>query len=182
MKESSKLVWIVAAGPALAVISILGASGLASEEYTLDTARAAAVQGDPRAEYFLARHYADGKGVPRDYAQAAEHFRKSAEQGYAPAQTGLGSCYALGQGVKQDYAEALRWYRKAAAQGDSLAQYCLGYACAHGKGVPKDLDAAVNWWQKSAEQGQVLAQNALGQFYFRGETPGDTNHVNYAEA
>ena len=38
------------------------------------------------------------------------------------------------------------------------------------------------WWQKSAEQGQAYAQNALGQFYLNGEYPGDTKHVNYAEA
>ena len=182
MKPSFKIRWVVAIGPILAVILIFGTSGLASEEFTLGTARAAAAKGDPRAGYFLARQYADGNGVPQDYSKAAEYLRKSAEQGYAPAQTGLGSCYAHGEGVKQDYTEALRWYRKAAAQEDSLAEYCLGYACAHGKGAPKDIEAAVSWWQKSAERGQVYAQNALGQFYFQGEYPGDTNHINYGNA
>jgi hypothetical protein len=78
--------------------------------------------------------------------------------------------------------EAVHWYRKAATQGDALAQYCLGYACANGKGMPTNFDVAVQWWQKAAEQGQVYAQNALGQFYFHGEGPGDTNHVNYVES
>ena len=154
----------------------------ADTEFTLETARAAADKGDPQAEFYLARHYADGMGVPRDYARAVARLREAAGQGYAPAQTGLGSCYAHGQGVKQDYAEAVRWYRKAAAQGDSLAEYCLGYACAYGKGAPTNFDAAVQWWQKSAAQGQVYAQNALGQFYLHGESPGDTNHINYTEA
>lgn len=155
---------------------------VADEEFTLDTARAAAEKGDPQAEYFLARRYADGIGVPRDYVKAVAYLRQSADQGYAPAQTGLGSCYAHGTGVKQDYAEAVWWYRQATAQGDSLAEYSLGYAYADGKGVPKDVDTALKWWRKSAEQGQALAQNALGQFYFQGEHPGDTNHINYVEA
>jgi uncharacterized protein len=182
MKDSFNLRRVAAIGLSLAVISALGASGLASEQFTLDTARVAADQGDPQAEFFLARHYADGLGVPRDDAKAVEYLRQAAGQGYAPAETGLGSCYAHGQGVKQDYGEAIQWYRKAASQGDPLAEYGLGYAYAQGKGVNKDIKAALNWWRKSAEQGQVYAQNALGQLYFRGEHPGDTNHINYAEA
>jgi len=154
----------------------------ANKEFTLDTARAAADKGDPRAEFFLGRHYADGLGVPKDYVKAVTYLRQSASQEYAPAQTSLGSCYAHGLGVKQDYVEAIRWYRKAAAQGDPLAEYSLGYACAHGKGAPQDIDAALEWWRKSAEQGQVYAQNALGQFYLHGEHPGDTNHINYTAA
>src|SRR5690348_6690482 len=181
MKGSFKIRF-AAIGLSLAGILISGASGSVSDGFTMDTAVAAAAKGDPRAEFFLARHYTDGRGVPRDYARAVEYLRRSADQGYAPAQTGLGSCYAHGQGVKQDYAEAVRWYRQAAAQGDSLAEYSLGYAYAHGKGVPQDVDTALKWWRKSAGRGQVYAQNALGQLFFRGEHPGDTNHMNYAEA
>jgi TPR repeat protein len=165
----------------LAVFWAGGPSGLATEGFTLDTARAAADKGDPQAQFFLARHYADGTGVVKDYAKAATYLHQSADQGYAPAQTGLGSCYAHGHGVKQDYAQAIHWYRKGAAQNDSLAEYCLGFAYANGKGVPKDANQALVWWHKSAEQGQVYAQNSLGQFYLYGEQPGDTN-INFAES
>lgn len=178
MKTSCKTRWWLASIAALAACCN-AASSHAAGEFTLDTAPAAAAKGDPQAEFFLARHYAHGDGVSRDYAKAVAYLRQAAAQGYAPAQTGLGSCYARGEGVKQDYAEALRWYRQAAAQGDALAEYCLGYAWAEGKGVPKDQYLALRWWQKAAEQGQVLAQNALGQFYFQGDHPGDTNHINY---
>ena len=159
----------------------LASSLFAADEFTLDTARAAAATNNPAAECFLARRYANGLGVSRDYAKAVEYLRQAAGQGYAAAETGLGSCYAHGEGVGLDYAEAVQWYRKAAVQGDSLAQYCLGYAYAQGKGVPENMKEAVAWWQKSAAQGQVYAQNALGQFYCFGDHFGDTN-VDYAQA
>ena len=155
---------------------------LAGDEFTMDSARAAVAAGDPKAEFFLGKHYAAGIGVPVDYTKAVEYLTQSANQGYAPAETALGSCYALGDGVPLDYSVALEWYRKAAAQGDALAEYCLGFASAHGKGAPKDMNTAIIWWQKAAEQGQVYAQNALGQFYFHGEYVDDTNHVNLPEA
>jgi uncharacterized protein len=165
----------------LAVAILLSQTSVpASEAWTLETARAAATNGDPAAEFFLAKCYADGKGVARNYSNAVEYLRQSAGRGYAPAQTGLGSCYAHGLGVKQDYAEAVRWYRQAAGHGDALAQYGLGCALAGGKGAPKDINAAVDWWQKAAEQGQADAENALGQFYFHGEDARDTAHINYA--
>jgi uncharacterized protein len=179
MKKSGKICRLASV---LSGILQLGTSRLAAGEFTMDTARAAAATNNPAAEYFLAKHYADGIGIARDDAAAVDYLRRAAAQGYAPAQTGLGSCYAHGLGVTQDLAEALQWYRKAAAQGEPLAEYCLGYACAFGKGITTNYDEAVQWWQKSAEQGQVYAQNALGQFYLNGGYPGDTNHINFAAA
>jgi len=41
----------------------------------------------------LAMLYANGQGVERDYAEAANWVRKAAEQGYAPAQACLGIMY-----------------------------------------------------------------------------------------
>lgn len=182
MKCLSRISDLAAIGLVAGGILILRTNGLAAETFTLKTARAAADQGNPRAEFFLARRYANGEGLVRDYNKAVAYLRQAAAQGYAPAQSGLGSCYARGEGVKRDYAEAVQWYRKAAAQDDPLAEYCLGYAYAQGKGVSKHMNEAVTWWKKSAAQGQVLAENALGQFYFQIGHPGDTNHVNYAEA
>ena len=180
MRRSIRKLSISWLGPAL---QILAASGcVSSPQAHLQSLQSAAEKGDARSEYELALCYARGRGLPQDYTKAAEYIRKSAEQGYAPAQTGLGAYYARGFGVPQDYSEALQWYRQAAAQGDALAQYSLGYAYAHGAGTATNFDTAVAWWQKSAEQDQVYAQYALGQYYLRGEYPGDTNHVNHAEA
>lgn len=163
-------------------ILLSAATGRASEAFTLDTANAAAANGDPKAEYFLARYYSGTNGTGPDYIRAAQYMRDAANQGYAPAEAGLGSLYARGQGVNQDISAALQWYHKAAAQGDPLAEYCLGYAFARGNGVPKDMDQAIQWWQQSAVQGQVYAQNALGQYYFESAKSSPTNDSNYTLA
>lgn len=164
----------------LAALPLSQSPAPASDAWTLETAQAATAKGDAAAEFYIAKCYADGKGVTQNYSNAVEYLRQAAARGYAPAETGLGSCYARGLGVKEDYAEAVQWYRQAAGQGDALAQYGLGCALAEGKGAPKDVNAALDWWQKAANQGQADAQNALGQFYFRGEYAWDTVHINYA--
>ena len=66
--------------------------------------------------------YEDGRGVPRDNAQALAWYRKAADQSNATAQSNLGRCYETGHGVPQDASQAMDWYRKAAAQGDSWAK------------------------------------------------------------
>ena len=79
-----------------------------------------------------------GRGIPKDYLEAVEWYRKAAEQGYAKAQYKLGFAYDIGLDVPQDYLEAVKWYRKAADQGDAEAQVILGGMYAEGRGVPKD--------------------------------------------
>ena len=59
--------------------------------------------------------YANGQGVPQDYAEAVKWYRKAAEQGDAAAQYNLGLMYANGQGVPQDYVQAYKWISIAAA-------------------------------------------------------------------
>src|SRR5665213_1646830 len=105
------------------VISLQAASLRAADKFTVETARAAAAKGDAKAEYFLAKHYAKGDGVPQDYGRAAEYMRQAADQGHAFAQNDLGAFYAKGLGVKQDYQAAAQWYEKAAKNGDALGEY-----------------------------------------------------------
>ena len=61
--------------------------------------------------------YAQGHGVPKDHAEAAQWFRKAADQRHVKAQHALGILYYRGHGVPKDRAEAARWYRLAADQG-----------------------------------------------------------------
>ena len=67
-----------------------GDKPLAAEQFTVESARAAAEKGNPKALYFLGKRYAKGEGVPQDYAKAAEYLRKSAEKGFAPGAKRLG--------------------------------------------------------------------------------------------
>ncbi|MDC0305257.1 sel1 repeat family protein [bacterium] len=66
--------------------------------------------------------YANGNGVPKDYAEAVKWYRKAAEQGDASAQVNLGWMYDKGKGVPQDYAKAYMFYNLAAAQGHKNAE------------------------------------------------------------
>jgi len=61
--------------------------------------------------------YANGWGVPQDFAEAVKWYRLAANQGTAKAQAILGAMYADGQGVPQDYVQAHMWLNLAAAQG-----------------------------------------------------------------
>jgi len=45
--------------------------------------------------------YGDGRGVLRDYAEAAKWTRKAAEQGYAFAEMSLAAMYVEGRGVEK---------------------------------------------------------------------------------
>ena len=96
--------------------------------------------------------YADGKGVPQDYAMAVEWYRKAAEQGYSLAKAGLGMMYYYGWGVPQDYAAAASWARKAADQGDSYGQSWLGFMYEQGHGVPQDYVQAHMWYNLAASR------------------------------
>lgn len=81
--------------------------------------------GDLEAQNRLGICYYNGLGVPQNYTEAVQWFRKAAEEGLADAQYYLGKCYYDGQGVSQDYNEAIVWYRKAAENGNTDAQVSL---------------------------------------------------------
>jgi TPR repeat protein len=58
--------------------------------------------------------YYYGKGVPKDYVEAARWYLKSAEQGDVNAQYSIASMYYDGKGLPQDNSEGELWCRKAA--------------------------------------------------------------------
>ena len=76
----------------------------------------------PEALRHLATLYAEGQGVPQDFTQAAEWYRRAAEQGLADAQYNLASIYANGDGINTDFAAAYLWFTLAAGQGDADAE------------------------------------------------------------
>ena len=78
-------------------------------------------RGDASAQFYLGWAYDNGKGVPKDDAQAVTWYRKAAEQGYADAQNALGVSYDHGEGVPRDILRAYMWFNLAAAQGNEQA-------------------------------------------------------------
>ena len=131
--------------------------------------RRAADQGYDVAEYNLGNHYlAGGRGVERDYDEAARLFRAAAEQGFAAAQSRLGYMFRKGLGVDQDNAAAVTWYQKAANQNNADAQRNLGDMLKEGLGSDPDVKAARNWYLAAAKQNDALAQESLGEIYEQG--------------
>ena len=114
----------------------------------VDSLKAAAEQGDAKAQFFLGGMYDFGEGVPENDTEAARWYRTAAEQGHARAQFSLGGMYLTGRGVPKDVVEAARLFRMAAEQGHAKAQFGLGL----GKGVPKDDVQAYAWVNIGAAQ------------------------------
>lgn len=87
----------------------------------VDVRRLLAEDGNPIAQISLGFDYANGNGVPQDYAEAVKWYRMAADQGYAEAQLNMGVMYYNGQGVPQNYSEAYVWLSLAAAGGQENA-------------------------------------------------------------
>jgi TPR repeat protein len=87
--------------------------------------RKAADRGSAVAEWMMGRLYFDGKGVIRDFTEAATWFRKAAGEGLPVAQWDLGVIYYRGYGVSKDLATARAWLQKAAARGYAPANEML---------------------------------------------------------
>ena len=123
--------------------------------------------GNAHAQFALGVMYYEGEGVPKDYSQAENWYRKAAEQGFAPAQNNLGLMYDNGSypQVPIDHSEAEIWYRKAAEQGFAEAQFHLGRLYYKGNVVPEDYSKAEAWYRKAAAQGHLQALNELGWSY-----------------
>ena len=150
-----------------------------------------AESGNVGAQMELGLMCEKGKGVKRDYAEAAKWYRKAekqghdqatdalhalkltqltqqAESGYVEAQMELGLMYEDGQGVNT---KAAKWYRRAAKQGHAEAQMKLGelykrYAKTHMAFDEldegyEDYAEAAEWYRKAEKQGHDQATDAL---------------------
>jgi TPR repeat protein len=71
---------------------------------------------------WLLRH---GWGLPLDYAQAIDWFKKSAAQGNVHAMNNMGYVNEHGLGVSVDLNEAKKWYQQAADKGYKKALHHL---------------------------------------------------------
>ena len=132
----------------------------------------ASEQGYSGAYYDLALCYYEGKGVTKDFEQAAKCFYKTVKEddlNKCLAQCYLGDCYLLGRGVSKDFVEAAKWYRLAAEYGHSKARLYLGQCYFYGTGVVEDKEKAVFWYRKAATENDdeysIIACSRLGECY-----------------
>ena len=120
--------------------------------------RAAAHDGDARAQSHLGMLFEDGRIVARDFGRAVFWYRKAAEQGHAQGQLNLGRMYRGGLGLERDERRAAYWYRAAAGQGVTAAQFFLGVMYEDGRGVERDAVKSWMWFSLAAEQGDEDAR------------------------
>ncbi|MGM0422274.1 MAG: SEL1-like repeat protein [Pseudomonadota bacterium] len=149
----------------LAVFLIKGPESFGFRHTADENIASRAEAGDPAAQYQLARNYARGYGVEKDYESAFQWYQKAAEQGHAKSQYALGGAYDFGRGTAADAKKAEHWYRKAAEQDHITAQSNLGILL-HEVGKTQQ---AVTWLNKAAEAGDVTAQTYLAMLYIDGD-------------
>ena len=120
--------------------------------------RPLAERGDAKAQFWLGRLHAGGRGVPKDHQEAMRWFEQAGGQGHVMAQLSLGVMYEKGYSRKHGYGAAMAWYRKAALQGNAAAQFNLGRMYRLGHGVLQDFVQAYKWFALAAAQGNETAR------------------------
>jgi len=132
------------------------------------TLRSAALKGDPAAAYEVAVRYAEGKGVPTNFQEAAKWYERAAQNGVVLAMFRLGTLYEKGLTVKKDIDVARRYYTMAAERGNAKAMHNLAVLEADGGGNGANYRSASAWFRKAAERGVADSQFNLGILYARG--------------
>ena len=84
-----------------------------------------AEKGNIKAQFQLGVLFLNGKGVQKDYKQAANWFSKAALNGDVNSQYYLGAMYSRGLGVSKNYDVAAAWLGKAAELGHKKAEAML---------------------------------------------------------
>ncbi len=130
--------------------------------------RTAALKGDPSAAYEIGVRYAEGKGVPASYDDAAKWYDRAAQAGLVPAIFRLGTLYEKGLSVKKDIDIARRYYLQAAERGNAKAMHNLAVLDADGGGKGANYKSASQWFRKAADRGVADSQFNLGILYARG--------------
>jgi localization factor PodJL len=130
--------------------------------------RTAALANDPGADYELGARYAEGRGVPQSYPDAARWFQRAADAGFAPAQFRLASLNEKGLGVVKDLQAARRLYLAAAGKGHAKSMHNLAVLYAEGIDGKPDYKMAADWFLKAAMHGMTDSQFNLAILYARG--------------
>lgn len=130
--------------------------------------RTAAAHGDAGAAYEVATRFAEGRGVPVSFEEAARWYERAAGKGLALAQFRYATLLEKGQGVKKDLGHARRLYLAAANQGNAKAMHNLAVLYAEGIEGRPDYATAAQWFRKAAGRGVADSQYNLGVLCARG--------------
>lgn len=115
--------------------------------------------GMAAAQYRLGLMHENGRGVPKDLAEAAMWYGRAAAQGYSSAQYNLG--FVLYS--RNDIAGTTEWWSRAAESGDEQAMYSLGFMFAESGRAPRDPVRAHMWYDLAAAHGSADAARKRDQ-------------------
>ncbi|MBL6455182.1 sel1 repeat family protein [Belnapia sp. T6] len=125
---------------------------------------AAANGGVAQAAHNLGYLYLQGRGLPRDMAEAARWSTLAAEKGVPESQYNLALMYFRGEGVSRQPYEALQWMRRAAQNGYLPAQKAVGRLYMTGlEEMGQDLQEARSWLSLAASRGDAESRRWLQQ-------------------
>ena len=148
----------------------MGALLLDGEAMQGDTAKGllllnrAAAKGYAPSQARVGYVYEHGK----DFAKAAEWYRKAADQDDEMGLCNLGVLLLQGKGVAKDAAQGIALLTRAAEDGSDFAKYRLAACYERGEEVAQDLQKCVEWYAKAAEQGHGPSINNLADKYEKG--------------
>lgn len=134
----------------------------------LQLAQKQAEQGDPRAHTLIARIHAEGLGVPKSEALAAQWYKRAAELGDVDGIFAYGVILAEGRGVEKNRAGAGEMFERAARSGHAAANYNLGLLFLRGDGKPENPYRAAQHIRYAAEKGVAAAQYDLATLHQTG--------------
>jgi uncharacterized protein len=125
-------------------------------------------KGDPKSMTLLGELYANGYGVPRDDAKAAQWYKFAADRGDANAMFALAIFAIEGRAGPRDREVSAKWLAAAAKLGHAIAAYDLALLYMEGQLFPQDFGRAAELLRVAAQAGNPDAQYALGTLYKQG--------------
>jgi uncharacterized protein len=128
-----------------------------------------AAKNDPQSLTLLAELYANGLGVGRDDAKAAEYYQRAASLNDPQAMFALAMFKFQGRGGSRDEKAGTALFEQAAKLGNVFAAYNLGLVYLEGQIYPQDYKRAAELFTVGARAGNPEAQYALATLYKEGK-------------
>lgn len=133
-----------------------------------DPVRQRAEAGDLNAQWQLSQLHREGKGMPKNEAEALAWAHRAADGGHPEAMDFVGSAFLRGSLIQRQPVIALGYF-KAAAGRFPQAAFNLGQCHFGAQGTEQDVPKALELWKKAAEGGHGRAAACAAMAYLSGE-------------
>lgn len=126
-------------------------------------------KNNAEVEHAFGFMYQNGKGVPKNYSKAVEHYQKAIKiNNYPISLNNLSILYDNGQGVSRDVDKSVELLTASAKGGYANAQFILGKIYYVGQKVSEDYGKAYYWLQQAYHSGDARAPYTIGFMYEQG--------------